>query len=782
MLQQRNLFNRHDFAVYLQRLDCPSTLLNITDVLALLCLFYFSAIKLLILHIFCQYIVWAKTFSTPLKSRLGTVHPYVGGGSSTFSLQELQPYFIPGSPETIGTSFKFKDHILQPAFDDTANLYVIIACNIPVHAISQKLTTVELQKIAACHGIYTHSKMKRLDIQGAIHNHVCVDCQQYVSVFEVVESKDLKRRAANLKAVQKYQEKQGEDYKAAHLLSVNKNQDKQREAFKAAHLISVKKNQEKQGEAYKAANLLAVKQNQEKQGEAYKENNLQSVKIYQGKDREKYRLSNLAAVTKYQETNRIPIFPPLPPTLALQQMIISDACLEMSPGAITESGCSVCGHLTPLLDLLELSQVDLDLSILIRPNVTRKERSSDEEPIMDAEGPVMDGDLTNICKTCHASLTKGKIPLMALANGNWVGKVPEQLSDLSFAEQLLVARVRHNRCIVRVSSGMHKMRANAITFANPTPKVYDILPPPMEDLDEVLAFIYTGPCKPTKSDFERTPLLVRKNKVGAALEWLKLNHSDYYDLEISQRNLDEYPEDRPPVVVDYHQSFVNKDPESTAKYDNDEEEGAETGKCPFVVHGITGEEYSNKRINALKAIALKHLTSNQKILAVGHNEQPESIYGNPSLFPQMMPWLFPYGLGGIRNKFQTGRLSEIAHKRHLLMYHDKRFQMDPHFPLIAFNHEQIKEGTTGGYLLAEKSKFENISRHLMDVDMGVLDDLIKCMEDGEMVNPDTDEEKLCFQLIKDLDHAGGHVKGSLTSKKYMRNQIWSLISFMGAPS
>ena len=39
------------------------------------------------------------------------------------------------------------------------------------------------------------------------------------------------------------------------------------------------------------------------------------------------------------------------------------------------------------------------------------------------------------------------------------------------------------------------------------------------------------------------------------------------------------------------------------------------------------------------------------------------------------------------------------------MYYDKRFQYDPHFPLI--NHEQIKESTctTAGYLLAEKSKF-----------------------------------------------------------------------------
>ena len=47
------------------------------------------------------------------------------------------------------------------------------------------------------------------------------------------------------------------------------------------------------------------------------------------------------------------------------------------------------------------------------------------------------------------------------------------------------------------------------------------------------------------------------------------------------------------------------------------------------------------------------------------------------------------------------------------------------------------------------------------------------MEDGESVKPETDEEKLCFQFIKDLDYISGHVKGSTTSKKYMRNEIWS---------
>jgi len=53
---------------------------------------------------------------------------------------------------------------------------------------------------------------------------------------------------------------------------------------------------------------------------------------------------------------------------------------------------------------------------------------------------------------------------------------------------------------------------------------------------------------------------------------------------------------------------------------------------------------------------------------------------------------------------------------------------------------------------------------------------------SSLIHPVTDQEKACFEVLQVLDHVGGHVKGSLTSKKYMRNEIWSLISFLGAPS
>jgi len=44
------------------------------------------------------------------------------------------------------------------------------------------------------------------------------------------------------------------------------------------------------------------------------------------------------------------------------------------------------------------------------------------------------------------------------------------------------------------------MKANVITFENPMSKIYNRLPPPLEVLDEVLAFIFTGPCRPTPED------------------------------------------------------------------------------------------------------------------------------------------------------------------------------------------------------------------------------------------------------------------------------------------
>jgi len=326
------------------------------------------------------------------------------------------------------------------------------------------------------------------------------------------------------------------------------------------------------------------------------------------------------------------------------------------------------------------------------------------------------------------------------------------------------------------------MRANAIMFPTPVPKLCNILPPPIEELDEVIAFMFTGVAQPTLEDTKRTPMLERRRHISAALEWLKINHSDYADVQISQENLKRYPEEGPPVTIDYRSSIVNKHKEATSVFDMEEEEGVHDGDCPFVVHGITGENYSTLGKDTVRALALQHLITDQNILFVGHGSKPESMFKNPHLFTSMMPWLFPYGFGGIGNSKIIGPMSSVAQKKLLLMYHDKRFQTDPGFPLIAFNQEQIQDSSTAGFVTAEKPYFADVAKRLMTLDKSILEDITNQMMKGERVKPETEAEKACFKLLSDIDTIGGCIKGSLTSKKFMRNEVWSLILYIGAPS
>jgi hypothetical protein len=470
-------------------------------------------------------------------------------------------------------------------------------------------------------------------------------------------------------------------------------------------------------------------------------------------------------------------FPPPPVCQAQAHKIITSACMSMDKQFIEEGGCGVCGQLTLLSSLSALSAIKNHLHLLAAPGITRRERRTPSDKVLEFAAAI-DETCHLVCLSCRAALRNNKVPKYALAQGLWIGSVPEELACLRYIERMLVARVRHSCCCVRISSGMRKMKANAVAFRAPVPKMYDILPPPREDIQEVLAIMFTGPCKPSADDFKRTPFLVRRNHVKQALLWLTLNHIDYADIKLSEHNLAQYPEDMPPVSVEYKEMSTNKTPEGVSVFDNNDDDGTELGDCPFTVHGITGEELNMLPTNVLKVMALQHLNSQGKILAIGHAESAGTIWKNPHLYPQMFPWLFPYGLGGIGS---VVKMSEREHKHRLLLYHDKRFQTDPNFPFIAFSHEQIKTSTTRSFLLADKQIFKDIAQRVLAIDSEVLDSISNRMAKDEVVKPESAQEVHCFQLLHDLDHMQGALKGTNTSKKYMRNEIWSLVNHCGAP-
>ncbi|KAJ7115116.1 hypothetical protein C8R43DRAFT_902845, partial [Mycena crocata] len=285
-------------------------------------------------------------------------------------------------------------------------------------------------------------------------------------------------------------------------------------------------------------------------------------------------------------------FPPLPLSTKETHGIITRYCSSINPRNFMEKGCAVCGYLVPIKHLTRLTEFKGDLTLLARQGVTRKERYHLDDPVEELDGPVLADGCNRICVDCETALSNRVVPKLALARHNWVGVVPEPLKDLTFAEGLMIAKIRHNRCVVRVNSGRVRMSANAIMFSSPVLTIRNKLPPSREEMNEILAFVFTGSAPPTPEEFDRTPMLVRRSKVVAALEWLKLNHESYGELEISAENLATYKERDIPVVIDYRRTSEDKNESvavsALAVNEEDTERGTSSGACTFAVHGLTG--------------------------------------------------------------------------------------------------------------------------------------------------------------------------------------------------
>ena len=123
------------------------------------------------------------------------------------------------------------------------------------------------------------------------------------------------------------------------------------------------------------------------------------------------------------------VFPPSPLNKDLSQKVIESACKKLDPTSFEEAGCAVCGQLTPLTELSRLTAVKNYLKILEAPGITRQERSKISDNIR--EYPIaIDHSCKKKCNSCHGSLHIGKVPRLALANGLWLGQVPDVLSSL----------------------------------------------------------------------------------------------------------------------------------------------------------------------------------------------------------------------------------------------------------------------------------------------------------------------------------------------------------------
>ncbi|KZW03468.1 hypothetical protein EXIGLDRAFT_711207 [Exidia glandulosa HHB12029] len=116
------------------------------------------------------------------------------------------------------------------------------------------------------------------------------------------------------------------------------------------------------------------------------------------------------------------------------------------------------------------------------------------------------------------------------------------------------------------------------------------------------------------------------------------------------------------------------------------------------------------------------------------------------------------------------------------MYHDKRFQFDKEFAIMAFNQEQVVKGSQAGVFLSSKSKYQRLVDLILSLNIDVFINLADKLVHSPNTKPETAEESACFRVLSELDMVNAHVPGSITAKRYQRNELWSLLAYQGAPS
>lgn len=231
-------------------------------------------------------------------------------------------------------------------------------------------------------------------------------------------------------------------------------------------------------------------------------------------------------------------FPPELVTIHRQVKCLQAWKQHVSMDKIVQVTCAVCACLTLWGSICSILMSDIDLSPLIcdGDGVMHVSCSSLLEPMKHILGPILEqtgvvnhpgGAKLNTCCACLHALCRHALPTLAFTNGHWVGNPPPFLIKLNWMEGLLVARGRKNCFVAHVTSQQRYMKANVLIFKQLVFKVYNTLPLPQEEFDDVLAIIFTGIAKPTNDDLKCTPFLICHRVVLQWLEWLLLNNEKY---------------------------------------------------------------------------------------------------------------------------------------------------------------------------------------------------------------------------------------------------------------
>lgn len=255
------------------------------------------------------------------------------------------------------------------------------------------------------------------------------------------------------------------------------------------------------------------------------------------------------------------------PTKAEKKACLTAFLNATSTEALRVEVCVICAREMAQQDGKRMQMEDLPHSDVLIPERTHPHHTLWESRLLLTEKLVATDTGTEgwCCDQCVTSLKAGKVPRLSLANGMWIGPIPEELSGLTIPEEMLIA-LQYPRCFVykvyAKHGGAHNqdpdtlqsaMKGNVTSFQlNPGEVAHmidgELYPCRPSILPSLVSVAFIGKRKPPKNWLKKM-FRVRRDRVRRALIWLKTNHPRYSHIEIREDLLEQLPEDDIPLEI-----------------------------------------------------------------------------------------------------------------------------------------------------------------------------------------------------------------------------------------
>ena len=275
------------------------------------------------------------------------------------------------------------------------------------------------------------------------------------------------------------------------------------------------------------------------------------------------------------------------------------------------------------------------------------------------------------------------------------GSVPEELSQLTFVEEQVIARSHPLITVFKVKGHQYAYKGNVISFSQDVKELATQLPHKIKDLDSVV-------CVQFKNNAEKFhDFHIRSGRVKRALVWLKANNPYYKDIIISEENLKSLPDDG--NVFDQIQSITLATDDSTDTEEsingNEKESTSEKDNGPEVMQSGVPNMASPLQDDQIK----------EKLNWPALSKEPIDEYSTPGFIVTAFPTLFPYG----NADFRDDRMKEIkpaSYFKHLINYYDDRFARHPTFRFFAYNSWMRMTAMSDGKIFVRNNKeFQNMT-------------------------------------------------------------------------